>query len=411
MKAFILAVGDEVLCGDVVNTNAAYLAKELDIIGIETAAHSAVPDDAAVVEAELKRALGFADLIITTGGLGPTKDDLTKEAVCEALGLAMVEDTELTCRMKEMFARRGMQCTPNNLKQCAVPAGSRILANANGTAPGIYAEKNGKTVIMLPGPPAELEPMFYGEALPLLAEKTEKKFAEKYYMTAGRGESILEQAFRDGGVTADDYSLNTYITKSGVMVKTVAHAADAAAAQALIEAKDARVRELLGDIIYSERKEELWEYIGRTLLEKHITFAAAESCTGGLVTELLTSVAGISDVLVGSCVCYTNAVKMKTVGVKKETLDEYTAVSRQTALEMSRGISESYGSDIGLGITGLAGPGGGTPNIPVGRVYISVSFRGKNSVYEFTYGGSRARVRARAAADALLILKKVLDEA
>ena len=410
MKAFILAVGDEVLCGDVLNTNASYLARELENIGYTVKAHSVIADDPEDVISEITRGISCADLIITSGGLGPTKDDLTKKAVGDALGLEMVLFEEEKIRLEEHCRRLGIVCTPNNYTQCMFPEGSKTLINENGSAPGVLIEHDGKKIAMLPGPPRELIPMFEKYLRPLIHPSEGNCFAERYYMTSGKGESEIEQLLRDSFIEEPGYTLNTYVTGSGTMIKAVAYGECEEECLSLIDKNEKKVVSLFNDIIYSNEKEEIWECVGRKLLERGLTISAAESCSGGLIAQYLTAVPGISAVFKGSCVCYMEEIKEKIVGVKHETLEKYTAVSHQTAYEMSEGIAQKFGSDIGLAVTGLAGPGGGTEEIPVGRVYTSIYYLGNNHVTQHDYKGNRERVRWKAVRDIFSDLNKMLGE-
>lgn len=410
MKAVILSVGDEVLSGDVINTNGAYLSKQLSGIGIEILYQQILGDNAGFLDAVFKQAYGQADVVITTGGLGPTKDDLTKETIARTLGLKLIMDESLKRNMTEYFEKlHRMPISENNYTQCMMPQGSEVLANQNGTAPGVYIEKEGKVIILFPGPPSELQPMFENSVKTRLLKKINKSFSEKYYMTSGIGESMLEAKIREQIPDGPDYTLNTYITQSGVMVKAFGWGSDEESAKLEIDKNDAVLKEILGESLYSEQKEEIWEWAARQLIDKNITLAAAESCTGGLFCSYLTKVAGISSVFKGGVVAYDNSIKMNILGVKEDTLQQFGAVSEQTAIEMAERICEKFNCDCGVGITGIAGPGGGTEEKPKGLVYVCVNFKGENKVVKNNFNGNREMLQRRSAICAFNILKEFID--
>lgn len=400
-SAAIIAVGNEVLCGDVVNTNAAYLAKELDGMGIKCVYMCVVADEWEDITREIKLCSDKADIIITVGGLGPTNDDITKQAVAEALNKKMHFNEKEYEIMHEYFIKREIPETDNNKKQCYLPEGSIVLANKNGTAPGIYLEDGGKVYVMLPGPPYELIPMFEVGVRERILSKTKRSFAEKYYMLAGLGEAATEQKIRDNIVCENGYTLNTYVDDGCIRLKATSTDENA---EEVINKKDLEIKALFGDMIFSEKNETLAEVVGRLLIEKNLSISTAESCTGGLLAGKLTEISGISQVLIGGGVTYSNQAKMKMLGVEKETLDKYGAVSPQTAEEMARGIAEYYQTDIGVGITGIAGPGGGSDEKPVGLVYIGICFKGECEVRKNVFNGNRDRVRARSVAEALNLI-------
>lgn len=407
--AAIIAVGDEVLCGDVINTNAAYLAKELDNLGIKCVHMSVIPDEWDDISHEIEFCSKKADFVVTVGGLGPTNDDITKQAVASALGLEMYFDEHEYEIMHELFMKRGFSETENNKRQCYLPIGSSAIPNKNGTAPGVYLEYNKKIYAMLPGPPYELIPMFEDYLKDKILSYSKRVFSEKYYMLSGMGESMVEQKIRDNIVCEEGYTLNTYVDDGCIRLKATATTQNSDDAQRLIEMKDKEVKELFGELIFSEEKESLAECVGRLLLEKDVTIATAESCTGGLLAGKLTGLAGISKVFIGGGVTYANEAKMKMLGVKKQTLEKYGAVSKQTAEEMARGIAQYYNTDIGIGITGIAGPGGASSEKPVGLVYIGICFKGECEVIKNIHNGNRERVRARSVSEALNLIRRYLQ--
>ena len=408
-KAVILAIGDEVLTGEVVNTNGAYLAKTLDEIGIEILYHHTIADDAKVLSESFLNAFEIADIIITSGGMGPTKDDLTKETISVSLETPMELNRDAKEQMEKFFLNRGIVMTDNNLAQCMVPAGSGILKNDFGTAPGIYWETEGKTIIMLPGPPRELEPMFENYVYSKLIEKTKKTFAVRYYMTSGVGESLIEHDLRAQIEENASFQYNTYLTQSGVMVKAIAKADSLKQAEQTAQIYEDQFKRIIGTYLYSMRSEEIWETVGIVLKANHITISAAESCTGGLFSAYMTKIPDISEVFRGGIVAYDNEIKVKMLGVSDATLQKHGAVSSQTAEEMATGIRERFCTDIGVGITGIAGPGGGTEEKPVGLVYICVNFKGQMKVTKNHFSGSREMVQKRSMLIAFQMLFELIN--
>lgn len=410
-KAVIIAVGDEVLCGDVVNTNAAYLSGELDALGIRTMYHVCIPDEASDITEEFNKAYHAADIIFLTGGLGPTKDDLTKETVGEALGLEPVADKASEEHIHKYFSKIGRQESANNNKQYYIPNGSEAIPNNNGTAPGIYLEtSDNKIIAMFPGPPNELIPMYESFVAKKLKARTQRAYAEKYYMLSGVGEAQMEDMLRRRIPTTSNYTLNTYITQSGIRLRAVASASDISEAEKMIAKHDGAIKQLLEKWIYSEKKEEIWESVAQELISHKLSISAAESCTGGLFASLLTKTAGISDIFSGSMVTYSDKIKAEMLGVKQETLNKYGAVSEKTAAEMAANIREKFSSDIGVAITGLAGPSQGAEKEPVGCVFICINFKGISEVARNLYIGSRTSVQMRSAVSAFKMIDEMLKK-
>ncbi|MCL1912954.1 MAG: competence/damage-inducible protein A [Eubacteriaceae bacterium] len=396
MNAAIICIGDEVLNGDVINTNAAFVSLELKKCGIDIMCHMTVGDDPSAIKKAIQAAQQKTDIIITTGGLGPTKDDLTKQAVCAAIGASLEFNQQIHNALLERYASRNTPMPQNNLSQCYIPKGATPLPNANGTAPGVYMEHNAKTYVMLPGPPREMEWMFHEYVSKELSAKTSKTVFEKCYMLSGIGESAAEELLRDTVAEDATYAFNTYLTYSGLMVKAVAKGKNEHEAKAILESKDFLVKAAIKEHLYSEEKAELWEVANRILLENGLTIASAESFTGGLFAELLTRTPGMSASFIGSIIAYTNAQKAKLLGVKEGILAKYGAVSSQTAYEMACGAREVFSSDIAVSFTGNAGPGE-SEGKSAGLAYIGINFKGKTLVEENNFRGDRDMVRARAA--------------
>jgi nicotinamide-nucleotide amidase len=373
MNAEILAVGSEILLGDIVNTNGAFIAQELAALGIDIFHQSVVGDNAQRLKESLALSLSRADIVITTGGLGPTYDDLTKKTVADYFGLSLELHRPSVDKIEALFASLKREMTPNNLLQAEVPVGATVFFNETGFAPGIAIEQDGKTVIMLPGPPAEMKPMFLNKVVPFLRKDATSTLRSKRVNIFGLGESTVEQKLYDMMTTYTNPTIAPYAKQAGVEVRVSAKAKDAAAADALIDPVIEQIKSRLGSAVYGVDVANLQTAVVTALKQKNLTVATAESCTGGAVSAAITSVPGASDVFSCGLCTYSNEMKVKLLGVSEQTLAKYGAVSEQTAQEMSAGVRAVCDADIGIGITGIAGPGGGTPEKPVGLVYISVN--------------------------------------
>lgn len=410
MKAEILAVGTELLLGDILNTNAQFLAQELAALGIEVYYQTVVGDNPKRLEDTIFHAFSRADLIITTGGLGPTEDDLTKETAAKYFGENLVLDEKALAQIEKFFKRIGREMTENNVKQAMVPEKNGVvLYNENGTAPGIIIEKNGKMIVMLPGPPKETVPMFLNQVKPYLAKKQEVTFVSRILRVAGVGESAMETAVKDMIDAQTNPTIAPYAKDGESILRITARAKDEEEANRLIDPVAAALRERLGHAVYAEGETDMETVTAELLLEKNKTLAVAESCTGGMIASSLIEYAGISKVLLEGCVTYSNEAKMKRLGVKAETLEKYGAVSPETAAEMAEGIARTSGAAIGLATTGIAGPDGGTPEKPVGLVYVALHTDGETKVKELRFAGKRNKIRERAAYAALDWLRRTLQ--
>jgi len=371
--AEILCIGTELLIGDIVNTNAAYLSKRLSEHGFDVLYHSVCGDNKERLEKTVKHAFSRCDLLVTTGGLGPTYDDISVELCAKALGLSVYTDNRVVEQLKAYFEKTGRVMTENNLKQALIPEGATVLMNDFGTAPGIALEKDGKVLVMLPGPPREMKPMFENQVLPYLSKFTDHVLVSSNINIIGMGESAVEDKLRDLMLNSKNPTLAPYVTEGEVRVRVTASGKTADEANVLIEKTVNKVKSILGRVVYDVDSPSIAHSLVKHLIEKNKTISTCESCTGGLVSASLTSVPGSSEVF-GYGVCtYANEAKMNLVGVKKETLDAYGAVSEQTAKEMAAGVRKLSGSDIAVSLTGIAGPGGGTQEKPVGLVYLGVS--------------------------------------
>lgn len=394
MNAEIISVGTELLLGEILNTNEQFLSVELAKLGIGVYRRATVGDNPERLKQAISEAFERADLVVLTGGLGPTADDLTKETVADYFGLKLVRDKESEDRIKAYFEKTRSTTVPSNFKQADMPEGCIILKNNNGTAPGGIIEIGGKTAVFLPGPPFEMTAMYKESVYPYLRGKTSGRLYSRELQTFGIGESRLEAILEPVMKNQTDPTVAPYAKDSGVMLRLTTKALSQEEADARFNPVEAQIKELAGDIIYGYGSDQLQDAVYELLKERNLKIATAESCTGGMLGEYLTSVAGISQYYEMGVITYSNDMKEKLLGVKNETLASYGAVSRQTAEEMAVGILERSGADIGVSVTGIAGPGGGTDEKPVGLVYIGLADKsGYVTHRELRLSGSRERIR------------------
>lgn len=380
MNATVLSIGTELLFGQIVNTNAAYISQNLQLLGINVMYHNTVGDNPARLRETLEKAIEETDLVITTGGLGPTQDDLTKEIICETMGFELEFHEPSMEIMRNLFDKLGREMTENNIKQAYLPKGGHPFTNHVGTAPGFAVEKNGKIVMAFPGPPRELKYLFEKYAIPYLENVSDSVIRYKILRLFGIGESSLETALEDLINDQTDPTIATYAKEGEVAIRIASKRKTAKEADQAVSDMIDKVHKIVGKHIYSDDDVDLNETVGRKLIENNITLASAESCTGGMFAKRITDVAGISKVYNRGFVTYTNESKSEEIGVSPETLEKYGAVSEETALEMAEGVRLTSGTDMGISVTGIAGPDGGTEEKPVGLCYIAVSFGGENVV-------------------------------
>lgn len=394
MKAELIFTGSELLLGHVLNSHAQYLGMRLSEIGIEVTLHITVGDNWERLGQVLRQSLERSNLILTTGGLGPTTDDLTKETVAGVLGLPMVLDEKSLAGMKEFFIRRGVAMPESISKQAYFPEGAVILPNTRGTAPGALIEKGDKIIVMLPGPPNELAAMFEGSLAPVLSRKVGMGTVTRYkvFKLTGISESAVQDRIKDLGGQGNPGI--AYVAKPGeVQVRIEAHAGGPEQAEKMVAELSEKVRRRLVGYIFGYDEEVLEDVLGKLLLETGLSIAVAESCTGGLIAARLTDIPGSSGYLKGGVVAYSNEMKNKILGVPSNTIDRYGAVSKQTAVAMAEGVRELAGSNLGLAVTGIAGPGGGSPAKPRGLVYISLAADDGTCCREYRFPGERPAVR------------------
>ena len=380
MKTAILTVGTEILFGQIVNTNAVFLSRELNNLGYDVMYHYSVGDNPGRLAELIEFAFRDCDMIITTGGLGPTQDDLTKEVIAQAMGDRLVVSPEALSALKDRYERSGRPMTENNLKQANMPESAQILPNDQGTAPGFWLEKKGKIIVSMPGPPREMTNMFEKEVKPRLISRQDSVIYYKILRTFGLGESKMETVLLPLIDGQTDPTIATYAKEGECSLRIASKRPTKEEAEAAVEDMTARVLDIIGEYVYSTDNEELADVVANMLLDKNITISCAESCTGGLFAGTLINTDGISKVFDRGIVTYSNEAKIKELGVKAETLDTFGAVSPETAAEMAEGIRAKTGTNMAVSVTGIAGPGGGSADKPVGLVYIGIAYDGKTDV-------------------------------
>ena len=411
MNAEIICVGTEILLGNIVNTNAAFIASRLSGLGIACYNQCVVGDNMDRVIAQLAVSSERSDIVILCGGLGPTEDDMTKEAVAAFTKRRLIEDAESRRAIERFFENRGKTPTDNNWKQALLPRGAKAVPNANGTAPGIILETRKCKYILLPGPPVEMEAMFDAGIVPYLKELGNGTIFSQTVKIVGIGESRAESMIIDLIDGQTNPTIATYAKTSEVHIRVTASAESEKEAAKLVKPVVRELKKRFGSNVYSTKEEVTFEQsLVELLLSNDMTITCVESCTGGLVSAALVGVSGASDVFKSSFVTYSNKAKRKLAGVSKDTLDRYTAVSAQTAQEMAEGGAKAAGSDVCISVTGLAGPGGGTRKKPVGLVYIGCFVRGKVRVEEYHFSGDRNNVRMLAAKNALILARECILE-
>lgn len=381
MKTAILTVGTEILFGQIVNTNAAFLSKELNDMGFDVMYHYTVGDNEKRLKELIEEIFTECDIIVTTGGLGPTQDDLTKETVAEVCNDKLVVHQESLDKIKNFFEVTGKTMTENNIKQAYLPAKAEVFKNDFGSAPGFAEKVDDKIIMCFPGPPREMQPMFENYAKPYLQQFTDGAMYYKFINTIGIGESQLETVLMDLIDRQTDPTIATYVKEGEAYLRVASKRKDAEEAKKAVEDMIEQVKHRISSYIYSMDNETLPEVVVKMLKERNLTVSSAESCTGGLFADSIISIPGTSEVFDRGLVTYSNKAKMEELGVQESTLKEFGAVSYQTAIEMAEGLYEASGSDICVSVTGIAGPDGGTDDKPVGLVYIAVKF-GENTIVE-----------------------------
>jgi nicotinamide-nucleotide amidase len=416
MIAEIVAVGTELLMGQIANTNAQFLSTKMAELGIGVYHHTVVGDNRERAQNVLKIAKERgASIVILTGGLGPTEDDLTREVVAAFLGRPLKMKDEIVEQIRSLYTSRGREMPENNKRQAMVIEGATVLPNPRGTAPGQYVAGEGMHFFLLPGPPTELKGMYEEQVLPILRSlqgDQGRVFASRYLRTFGIGESAMEERIKDLIQGQSNPTIAPYASEGEAVIRLTASAPTEEEAMALIAPVEAVIRERIGKYIYGIDGETLPVKVGQLLKARRQTLALAESCTGGMIGAMLTDIAGCSEYFYGSLVSYHNDVKKNVLGVEEQVLVQHGAVSAECAAQMAEGTKHRCGTDWGVSVTGIAGPGGATETKPVGLVFIGVSGPDGTTVKEHRlWMGDRHQIRLRAAKFALYdLIERILNE-
>jgi nicotinamide-nucleotide amidase len=413
MLAEIITIGDEILIGQIVDTNSAWMARKLNDAGIRVKQISSVSDDRQHILTALAEAAVRADIILITGGLGPTKDDITKKTLAEFFGVGMVENEDALNNVYRIFERYKRPMLEINRLQAQVPQNSEVLVNKNGTAPGMWFDSNGKIYVSMPGVPFEMMYLMEEEVIPKL--KTRFKLPviiHKTILTVGEGESFLAERIADIEDALPPYIKLAYLPKLGqVRLRLSGYGEDESMLKKAINESASKIIDRVKDVVVAEEDLPLEKVILDYMVAKGLTLSVAESCTGGYISHLFTQHAGSSQVFFGGAVSYSYELKESILGVKNETLWQYGAVSEQTVTEMVEGALLNFKSDYAIAVTGIAGPGGGLPDKPVGTVWIAVASAKKTVAKKFTFGNRRQQNIERSATTALAMLNNLLKDA
>jgi nicotinamide-nucleotide amidase len=409
MESVIITIGNEILSGLTVDTNSAWLAKELALLGIPVVWKTSVGDNSGDISAAVEEGLKRGNLVICTGGLGPTSDDLTLEVLARRFKQKLAIDQKVLVNMTERFARRGVEMPACNRKQALVPVKGRALRNPQGTAPGIVFPVKKKRVVLLPGVPREVKAIWEEELKGILQKNAGRSYiVTTAVRTTGIAESAIAQKLERLEKDIHPAKLAYLPHHTGVDVRITLRGADKNKLLTRSKKLSGRIEKLLGPFIYGHDEDTLEEVVGEILTKKKMTLALAESCTGGLIGDRITNVSGSSNYFLGGVVAYSNPAKQKLLGIRKATLEKYGAVSGQTAAEMARGVRKTFGSGLGLAVTGIAGPTGGTALKPVGLVFMAVDGSRGILVTHRIFLGQRRQIKEAAAQAALNLLRLYL---
>lgn len=413
MTAELISVGTELLMGNIVNSNARFLAEKCAMLGFDMYYQVTVGDNDGRMKDVIRTALGRSDIVILTGGLGPTEDDLTKEACADVMGMELVEDPHTRKHLETFFEHNIYSIIPeNNWKMATVPRDALILDNHNGMAPGLILERDGKTAILLPGPPGELYPIFNEQVFPWLQKRQQSVLVSRMVKICGCGESQVEDRILDLIDSQTNPTIATYAKTAEVHLRITARGRDREEAQSLIEPVVQEIQARFKEAVFTTDEQVSLEMAVVELLKRHhLTMSTAESCTGGMVAAKLVGVSGVSEVFMQGMVTYSNEAKMRLLGVKEETLKAYGAVSEETAREMAAGGAAASKTDACVAITGLAGPDGGTDKKPVGLVHMACSLNGMVTAREYHFKGNREKVREQSMMKALDLVRLCILEA
>jgi nicotinamide-nucleotide amidase len=409
LTAEIIAIGSELLAPTRTDTNSLWLTEQLNRIGIDVKLKTIVGDDDARLEEAIRDAVKRSRVVITTGGLGPTEDDVTRKVAARALGRRLVLDDRVLREIRTRFAQYKLAMPERNSRQAMVIDGAEVLDNPNGSAPGLFIEHEGCAIALLPGPPREMKPMFEASVRPRLAEKSgELRFARRILRVAGMGESAIDEKIAPIYLRYQNPQTTILFNSSEVEVHLSAHARTESEAETLLDDLSEKIETALGDAVFAFRGETMEEVVGLKLSVAGFTVAVAESCTGGLIAQRLTDIAGSSKYFVEGVVSYSNASKTRLLGVDPKLILAEGAVSAPVAEAMAEGVRERAGTDFGLAVTGIAGPGGGTEAKPVGLVYIALADDAHTEHRKLNLPGDRHLVRWRASQAVLDLLRRRL---
>lgn len=409
MTVEIIAVGTEILLGNIVNTNAAYLAEKCAGLGLSCYHQDVVGDNEERLSETIRLALTRADIILLSGGLGPTQDDLTKEAAAKVMGKELYLHEPSKEAIRQFFAERNLEITENNWKQAMVPEGCIVVENPGGTAPGIIIAENGKHVVLMPGPPGELIPMFEKSIMPYLAGLTTGVIYSQTVKICGVGESKAESMVEDLIDAQDNPTIATYAKTGEVHLRVTATAEDEKEAKKLVKPMVKELKGRFGNHVYTTDSEvTLEKAVVDLLMANKLTACTVESCTGGMLSARLINVPGVSEVFKSGYVTYSNKSKRRLLGIKKNILLKHGAVSEQIAREMAKTAAALARTDVSVSTTGIAGPDGGTPEKPVGLVYIGCNVCGRITVKECHFHGSREKIRESTVSAALSLMRECI---
>jgi competence/damage-inducible protein CinA-like protein len=409
LTAEIIAIGSELLAPDRTDTNSLWLTEKLNSIGIEVKLKTIVGDDDARLEEAIKDAVRRSKVVITTGGLGPTEDDITRKVAARAMGRRLLLNETVLEEIRNRFRAFGRPMPERNSRQAMVIDGAEVLDNPNGSAPGLFLEHNGTSIALLPGPPREMQPMFENHVQPKLADKAGYlRVVRRILKVAGIGESAVDEKIAPVYTQYTNPQTTILFNKSEIEIHLTATARTDEEAESLLDTVSARLEERLGHSIFAFRGESMEEIVGMRLSVTGYTLAVAESCTGGLIAERLTEISGASKYFIEGAVVYSNEAKIRALGVGQKLLREHGAVSAEVAQAMAAGIRKRAGTDFGLSVTGIAGPSGGTEEKPVGLVYIALASEGHTEHRKLILPGDRHLIRWRASQAALDMLRRRL---
>jgi nicotinamide-nucleotide amidase len=412
MLAEIITIGDELLIGQVIDTNSAWIAEQLNMIGIKVHQITSISDNQEHILTTLKEASERVQLLLITGGLGPTKDDITKQTLCKYFNTSLVFSEEAYKNIENLFFHRGVTVTEVNRQQAMVPANCKVLANVNGTAPCMWFEKDGCIYVAMPGVPFEMKAIMEQEVIPLLLHRQNQVIIHRTILTEGVGESMLASIIEPWEDSLPEFIKLAYLPQPGmVRLRLTAYGTDGKILQDAINKAEKELFPLAGKYIFGFDDDTMESVVGQLLRQKGMTLSTAESCTGGNIAQLITSIAGSSDYFKGSVVAYSNEIKEKLLGVPHQTLVDHGAVSEQTVIAMAEGIRERFATDCSIAVSGIAGPGGGTDEKPVGTTWIAVSTPTETIARKFLLGDHRGRNIRKASLAALNMLRgKLIEE-